>query len=838
MHECPILAMPRPKRLKLTGSGHPIDDISMVDPSQQIVRVGQKFKHLENSLRDPQVLAELRQEPSAIVPERTLVFEVASKFVDFDRAVRGVEGLDFLKEDDGDAVPDEFFFCLDKQGQKVEDKRVPRRFYFTIPNKEALDELVRLWKQYQAGQQLRKGQSAWKKVFGCLVEMRPWGPKDRLTEDVVKDWKERLEMKPNETVRFEVEFWYRNSASRRQSTEMEFRSIIEKQSGRLLDSVTIDQIQYHAVLAEVVPTVINDVLAHPEVGLITFDGIMVLRPQSMVSGSVDASLEDVVATESQTISKKIGPPVAALLDGVPMVQHERLSSRLVIDDPDDFSNLYGAAQEHRHATAMASLILHGDLNVQIQSEPVRHQLYVRPVMYPQSDGFESRSELMPRNRLTIDLIWRAFIRMFDGEGGEAATAPNVCVINLSLGDTNRRFADVMSPWARLLDYLTWNYRVLILVSAGNILDPIQLDDVESWVDFEKANEGERQATLLRAILQKRADRRLLSPSEAINVLTVGAAHMDDMSPNTHSVSAIDPYQSSFLPNPSSALGLGFKQSIKPEILLPGGAEQVDSRRSHEPIEVSSVMRPKRYFGIGVASPDNLGQTDRQINMSGTSVATALATHGALRILEALNELPDDPIYPKVESDYFAVILKALLVHGARWDQTTVDMLNLVINESGINNWLHVKNEVSRFLGFGRTDIDRVVGCAVDRATLIAWNTIHTKELDQYQIPLPIELEGMPGFRAFTVTIAWLTPIKPSHCNYRCVRFEAAPAGQNKEFSLGISNAKHQPYHHAVGKGTIYHRRWEGTNATDFIDNGYLFFDVKCLPTAGLTTSHT
>jgi hypothetical protein len=215
-----------------------------------------------------------------------------------------------------------------------------------------------------------------------------------------------------------------------------------------------------------------------------------------------------------------------LLDGLPMAQHGKLSDRLVIDDPDDFEARYGAAGEQRHGTAMASLILHGDLNDPNPLPPLQRQLYVRPVMYPQPVGFDGNGELMPPDQLGIDLIWRAFLRMYEGEGGEEPTAPTVRIVNLSLGDAKRRFFGLMSPWARLIDHLSWRYGILILVSAGNIPERIPLDGVAAWVDFEGAAVEERQSMMLSALLQQRAGRKLLSPSESINSLTIGAAHDD------------------------------------------------------------------------------------------------------------------------------------------------------------------------------------------------------------------------------------------------------------------------------------------------------------------------
>jgi hypothetical protein len=279
------------------------------------------------------------------------------------------------------------------------------------------------------------------------------------------------------------------------------------------------------------------------------------------------------------------------------------------------------------------------------------------------------------------------------------------------------------------------------------------------------------------------------------------------------------------------LGLGFRRAVKPEIMFPGGKEQVRANSSMGPIDVGPVVQPANYFGIGVASPGPAGETNRKINMSGTSVATALATHNALQIMAALDELPDDPVHPAIDPAYHAVILKALLLHSARWDQDTADALKPVVNDGSGMHWEHEREEIMRFLGYGCPDIARVIDCAESRATLIGWNTIQGKETDHFRVPLPAELEGVGGYRAVSVTIGWLTPITHSHRMYRLAKFIAGPGGDN-QFSLGVANSKIQPSHNAVGRGTVYHRRWEGDEAAEFVDDGHLLLDVTCSPTAG------
>ena len=110
-------------------------------------------------------------------------------------------------------------------------------------------------------------------------------------------------------------------------------------------------------------------------------------------------------------------PIAALFDGVPVQAHSLLSDRLIIDDPNDLESRVVVAFR-RHGTAMASLILHGDLNA--EDDPLPRPLYVRPIL-SSSNG---ESEHSDADRLLIDVIHTAVTRM-KGDGGLAGM-PRVC----------------------------------------------------------------------------------------------------------------------------------------------------------------------------------------------------------------------------------------------------------------------------------------------------------------------------------------------------------------------------------------------------------------------------
>jgi hypothetical protein len=147
-------------------------------------------------------------------------------------------------------------------------------------------------------------------------------------------------------------------------------------------------------------------------------------------------------------------PIIALFDGLPQENHPYLQGRLLVDDPDNYASGY-IVEARKHGTSMASIISLGDLS-EITHVTTR-KLYVRPIMKPFPTATGYREEL-PGDSLLVDKIHVAVRRLFEEDGGRVA--PSVKVINLSIGISYRQFDRLMSPLARLLDWISFKYRVL------------------------------------------------------------------------------------------------------------------------------------------------------------------------------------------------------------------------------------------------------------------------------------------------------------------------------------------------------------------------------------------
>jgi hypothetical protein len=151
---------------------------------------------------DPQQLLGLRNDPASIAPERAIVFEVAGSLKDFYAQARDL-GLEYLGDFEDDIPPGDDFY-----DRKKPEKRIAGRIYLAMPDVQALQELLRLWRLYRDGQNMPPGKSAWRELFSMLVDVRPWGPQDRVPPETISFWQSALASNPDTPVRFEIELWF------------------------------------------------------------------------------------------------------------------------------------------------------------------------------------------------------------------------------------------------------------------------------------------------------------------------------------------------------------------------------------------------------------------------------------------------------------------------------------------------------------------------------------------------------------------------------------------------------------------------------------------------------
>lgn len=828
MSERPLLLLPTPEATTKSnlsgGSGRP----NLPTHARQGNRLAPIFTHLQQAVRARNI--EIQQAVVGIDPEQVLVMDIIGSVENFATAVKRIEGLEWLAELEVDeVVPDQDFFDA-----KDPEKKLDGRLYMVMTNQNALDQMLSMWRRYadqdDPKQKFAHGLTKFRDVFRRLKEIRRWDVSDRLQETGVLDaWREDLEHDGGRFVRFEVELWYRNSEEKRLQGSKSVESLVQGLGGRILSESLHESIAYHAVLAELPAYAIQNIIDNPNTELVKCDSVMFFRPVGqMIAGDGSIEGEAVVYSEFEEHPLPEGEPIVAVFDGLPLANHRLLNGRLIIDDPDNVGSKY-EANERVHGTSMVSLIVHGDLNY--GSQPMGRPVYVRPIMQPVQNSSKSpRPEHVPDHLLLVDLIHRAVKRLFEVNGTEHPVAPSIRVINLSIGDPSRQFLNTMSPVARMLDWLSFTHGILFIVSAGNHTSPIHLEI--SRAEFESLDSQGREDAVVRALFPDARNRRILSPAESINGLTVGSVQSDS-SCFANTIYRFNPFQQQ-LPSPVSAFGSGYRNGIKPDIVFPGGRvlyEEDLSRSRHDAFVIKPVVPSVRNTAPGnrtansSAKPGDLKGTAFSC---GTSNAAALVSRAAGICQESLQQIIADQASDEEIRSCEAALLKAMLVHGCAWGDVGIQVSELL--RTSVNS-RKISSLVSRWMGYGVPEIDRVLDCTEQRATMFGYGQLFDGKAHVYRIPLPPSLGARPEWRRLVVTMAWLSPISPRTQRYRTssLWFEVDGielAKDRKESCSGTDGWR------AVRRGTVQHEVFEGDKAVPFIDGDVIEVKVNCRKDAG------
>ena len=817
MADHPLLSFPAPEitRRRPPGGGGAPSRLQYPSARRQGERLSPEFQRLSDAVRDRNL--ELRDNPVGVLPDQVLVLETVGPIDAFVEAVRKIDGLEWLAEAElSDIEPDDDFHD-DRDGGSL-----PGRLFLVMTDAGALTTLRLRFDEFQRNPDARfpGGLAPLRHVFQQLRTVRLWGPQDRMAEfGLFENWRFRLEHS-NETdlLPFEAELWFRDNGLLRRQAEDRFRHVVNSLGGEIAKNSIISEISYHGVLGHIPANRVSELVGQSDSQLVLCEDVMFLRPVGQCSVPASDDLADITDMPlPETGLEQLGAPVVALFDGLPLAGHRSLDGRLELDDPDGYEAHYQATQR-RHGTAMASLICHGELD---ESEPpITRRLYVRPILRPVAEGVsESLAEKIPEEELAVDLIHRAVRRLFDGEGNEPPVAPRVRIINLSVCDDRRPFVREMSPLARLLDWLAFKYQVLFVVSAGNHWHSIKLDVPRGG--FGQLTQGERESAVFNALAADTRNRTLLSPSETLNGLTVGAVHSDSSEiPDGYRL--INPFDGTGFPSVVSAHGPGHRRSVKPDLLLPGGRQSLDERlgNSHEDsvLEVRDLRTPP---GQRVAWPGEQGRLDSSRYTRGTSNATALASRAASQLYDVLTALRSQAeSYPGESFD--AVLLKAMLVHGAHCE-TPLDHYASLLN--GHNGKRQNKEVAARLIGYGAAQTERVMYCADHRVTVLGYGEIRAEEAHVFRLPAPPGLSGIVEPRRMIATLAWLSPINCSHRSYRRAQLEFKAGQSLAEDPVGVT----QPQ---VRRGTVQHEVREGKGAKVVNEGDETEIRVECRADAG------
>lgn len=747
------------------------------------------------------------------------MFEVMGPVANFVAAARSL-GLEWLAEEfdikDGFPSDDETDESEGPSDDDLDTEQVVTTLYVTMPTLDGLKRLVALWKRYTRGEPKPGDAREWWTLFGYLSDLRAWSIKDRVDPLLSAFIDRSMHLRPDQPVRLELDLWYRDNPDLRASAEEYVRALMGEIGGRVLDFATIDPIHYQAALVEM-PGAQAIMLRDYEGPVAAAQPVMRIRPQSLFAAP-HGTVNDLPSTDRDLADlPDEREPIAVLLDGYPIQNHALLAGRVDVEEVEVTGSDVPVSRRF-HGTAMASLILHGDLAA--PPDPLQRTLKVVPILAAPQGLSE---ECTPQDKLPLAMVYRAVQALKEGSATGAPTGKSIVVVNHSVCDMEAPFAGRPSAWAKLIDYLSHKHQLLFVISAGNIHDAFPLAMYSDCEEFSQADPIQRQAAILLGAERAKGLRSILSPAEAINAITVGAIHEDwsgDPEPGV-----IEPYDALGMPNLCSAVGLGINRAIKPDLLEAGGRQVVETETINGVVSIWGTEGTE--VGQLVASPDVFGgTTDKLRHSTGTSNSAALVTRSAVRLADVVERAFSATGEDWLASPSRAVVLKALLAHGCEWGDVGT-LLNEIYPPADKSKWRRRRLSVTRAIGYGRANPDRIISATGNRITLLADDVIGHEESHQYHIPIPRGMLNNKELRRVVLTLAWSSPIDPWSNRYRGIHVELVDSTGKRKFWRGVKSAGMlQPHPDDTRKGALQHFVLEGENMIRSVESGHFVVGVQ------------
>lgn len=802
-----ILVFQHPQQVERAKGQSVISKMRFPSRSRQRMRLDVKFNTLAEEMERQHAM--IQEDTMGIDPEYVLVFEVVGFIGDFQKAAQKA-GLEWAGEIEEEGyTPDEDFFQLEKSGERS-DKPITQKAFLTITSQRSLQKVMSLWRDYKNSNAMERGLTAFRDVFSRLKDIHKWGYKERLEDQGFKNLWDLDSHAGNTTSVFEIELWYRNNEESRNKAKQQIKTIIESYGGSIVNEICYPQICYHALIVRCTIDVLRSIIEERN-ELIHTESIMCFHATGQAMDARPSVIEDetdITNSNNQQVVNTVQPggllptvdsPIA-LLDGVPLQNHDFLSGRINVDDIFSLED-NAIANSRIHGTAMASLIIHGDLNS--QQPMLDERLYILPVMSynPQYD-----QETIPQGTDLVDLLHCAIKHIVD----EPNLNNRIRIISLSINDQNLPFFSAISPAARMIDYLSEKYNLLFVICAGNYSDFINISST-TYANFSQLNPAEKQSAVYDERLLKQRNMRILSPSEAINGLCVGATQEDAATLSTPEY-RIFPVMDGY-PTTYSRFGGGFLGALKPDCVVSGGREMFQNLESdNAPLNLRPSFYPGRGPSHSVASPVSVNS--RQY-MNGTSDSAALSSRMCADVLAIIRQINGLELPIEFES----IAAKTMFIHSCSWGDIGKHMKDVDF----VNHSRQQRAITERWIGYGKPDISSVVSSSQQRCVVVGYGNIQQGEALLYRLPLPPCLASRTDDKRLTITLGWASPINPNSHNYKLANlsFEEETTLLNLD-RVDADGKKSR-------KGTVQHEVFEGHKAAAFVDGDCLRIRVECKP---------
>ena len=201
--------------------------------------------------------------------------------------------------------------------------------------------------------------------------------------------------------------------------------------------------------------------------------------------------------------------------------------------------------------------------------------------------------------------------------------------------------------------------------------------------------------------------------------------------------------------------MGYRRGIKPDVLAAGGRIVVQrASAGGTTLEIyNRTLPPGQLAASPGANPGDQGscavfEGHEQCDRAGQSAPAVCST----TLWTSFVKNPEEEIIDGLPR---AVWLKALVAHGAEWGEAGSILARLLRSQ---DNSRQFKEYVTRLLGYGAVDINRVQECTARRVTALGGGKLRQDASHIHRFPLPLSLSGRRGHRKLIITLSWLSPV--------------------------------------------------------------------------------
>jgi hypothetical protein len=488
-------------------------------------------------------------------------------------------------------------------------------------------------------------------------------------------------------------------------------------------------------------------------------------------------------------------PLATILDSGVFTGNPLLENVVVAEEEFDTTE-NTTTDMNGHGTAVAGIVVYGDFDACLSSRVFKPLVRIcnGKIMHNES-GFSGKAPCFPEDKRPEQIVKEA-IEYFNKEYG--------CrIFNLSAGDSDHLYTGGRQfAWAEMLDQLSKQLDIVIVISAGNVSKP----PINDFLSRDELMEKCRDQLFY-------PEHRLIDPATSALSVTVGSiTRFDEPEVTPNRVGRISAGKKNYL-SVFTRIGKGVNRAIKPEFVDYGGnygVHQISRGNTKWITTDRKLVEPTLHNGN-----DQIFK-----GYCGTSFSAPHVTHIAARIERALEA--------QIKNAPTANLIRAVLANSAKctpemikWAEASKDSLY-----TGKTNPKQERR--LRLMGFGKVD-DSLLYSSDNNVTLIAEDRLELRSFHLYKIPVPEEFLKVRAEKSISISLSYNPITRMSRKDYltnnlwfevfrkidenTLLQYKAKKASDQDEdedlSNLPDSNkADFSPGYTEIMKGTLQQRMWQ------------------------------